>query len=140
MAYCYYTVLLLVFLACHTACLILVPWSGIKPRSWEWNCQVSTTGLPGTSHILCILKVWNNFSNICPGVHQPRLIFPVNYILFSKIKIQIFWGKMLLNYKFKHNFCFFSFFFFFSHWKGYGAWENLEPFWLSIHPSHSATL
>ena len=38
------------------ACRILVPWPGIEPGPWQWKPQVLTTGPPGNSLQLRILR------------------------------------------------------------------------------------
>ena len=47
-------VLLFAFWPCHSACRILFPWPGIKPRPMALKMSVLTTGPPGESHDLIV--------------------------------------------------------------------------------------
>ena len=40
----------------HDACRILIPWPGIEPTSFALEGEVSTTGLPGKSQRLFLLR------------------------------------------------------------------------------------
>ena len=56
----------------HAACGILVPWAGIKPMSPVLECGVSTTGPPGKSLEVPILKPGEIFGTLAsrPVLHS----------------------------------------------------------------------
>ena len=82
--------LFLVLFFGHAVFRILVLWPGPEPRTWQWKCQVRTTGLPGGS--LLFLFTSGNFFLVCTGYFYGRTIEVLHGIIFHHGRA-LFWGK-----------------------------------------------
>ena len=86
--------LLLLFWLYHVTCGILVPDQGLKPWSWQWKCQVLTTGPPGL--FLIWFVVFNSCCFLILGLLRLKKSLNDYWILLNacvvlKISFKILW-------------------------------------------------